>query len=110
MAPERAPVSRPSQRRTKQQRLLRVWVPVLGKTIDIYHQRALGAWTVSFRPYSIRDYDATIFTFVREGNVAGMQQVFKAGEASLYDRNPRGWTLLHVSTTGDRCTWAILTL
>jgi hypothetical protein len=107
---ERAPTSRPPQRRTKQQRLLRVWVPVLGKTVDVYHQRALGAWTVSFRPYSIRDYNATIFRFAREGNIAGMQQVFTAGEASLYDRDSHGWTLLHVSTTGGPCTWAILTL
>jgi hypothetical protein len=45
---------------------------------------------------------APIMQFAEEGDVRGIQELFKKGVASPYDRTSAGWTVLDVSAFNTR--------
>ncbi|KAF9876749.1 hypothetical protein CkaCkLH20_05595 [Colletotrichum karsti] len=61
-------------------------------------QRAVAGWTFALRSYSIRPEDSQIFKVVRDGEVSEMLSLFRSGEASPYDRDSKGASLLHYAT------------
>jgi hypothetical protein len=40
--------------------------------------------------------ESPIFRFAENGDISGMKELFRTKEASPFDRNPYGWTLLDV--------------
>lgn len=57
----------------------------------------LGSWKYGLRPvYAVPD-NSLIFRFCETGNVEAVREMFLSGEASIYDTNSWGWSLLHVS-------------
>ncbi len=81
------------------QRLMLLQSRLLGRALEMFQQQACGAWTYGFRTYRIRDWDAPVFKHVVEDNIAGLQDFFESGQASLLDRDPSGETLLHVGSS-----------
>jgi len=43
-------------------------------------------------------YDAKVFDYCMEGDVAGLQKLFASGQASPFEKDPEGRTPLHVSS------------
>ncbi|KAF7876951.1 uncharacterized protein EAF02_008171 [Botrytis sinoallii] len=60
------------------------------------YQQSISGWDFKLRIYNVVDYDAPIMTLARNGDVAGMQQLFETQQASPYDVNIYGQTILHV--------------
>lgn len=54
--------------------------------------------------YHIRPWDALVFDYTKKGDLPNLQRLFDKGEASPFDRNPFGETLLHVRLSQDATT------
>ncbi|OCT54931.1 hypothetical protein CLCR_02790 [Cladophialophora carrionii] len=78
-------------------RLLLLQSRLLGKAFEFVQQQACGAWTYGFRTYNIRARDEPVFQYVEDSNIAALQNLFHKGQASIFDRSPRGHTLLHIA-------------
>ncbi|TGO57569.1 hypothetical protein BCON_0064g00390 [Botryotinia convoluta] len=63
------------------------------------YQQSTSRWAFTLRTYSIVDYSAPIMELARDGDVAGMQQLFQTRQASPFDVDKHGETLLHVGAT-----------
>ncbi|EXJ79800.1 hypothetical protein A1O3_08085 [Capronia epimyces CBS 606.96] len=79
------------QRRT----LLTFQTLLLGKRIELVQERAGGPSTFIIRQYNIRPYSAPVFKYVKNGNIAALQQLFETKQASIFDRDEDGYTLIH---------------
>lgn len=77
------------------------WLVLLGmkSSFDVMISRSTQGWTnnLSSRTFRAVPHDALIFQFCENGNLEGIKTLLARGDASLMDRCPRGWTLLHVS-------------
>ncbi|TGO54678.1 hypothetical protein BOTNAR_0261g00110 [Botryotinia narcissicola] len=60
------------------------------------YQQSVSGWTFTLRTYNIVEYYAPIMEMARDGDVTGMQQLFQTRQASLFDVDQFGGTLLHV--------------
>ncbi|KAF7924400.1 uncharacterized protein EAE98_007451 [Botrytis deweyae] len=60
------------------------------------YQQSISGWDFKLRIYNVVDYDAPIMELARVGDLAGMQQLFQTRQASPYDVNIYGETILHV--------------
>lgn len=63
---------------------------------ELHSAKATGAWQFYLRSYSTICFPSKILCIARDGCVEDMQKLFDTGLASPYDRNPNGFTLLHV--------------
>lgn len=61
------------------------------------HTKATAGWQYTIQPFNLVSEDSPIFEFCRKGDVAGIQTLLKLGQASVWDRDPRGRTPLWVS-------------
>lgn len=71
-------------------------------------RRSYGGWRqISFRVYNTRMDDAKIFKLAGYGFVEGMVEMFDKGEASPFDCDPGGRSLLYVSAfySADQYQW-----
>ncbi|KAJ5604022.1 hypothetical protein N7537_006978 [Penicillium hordei] len=72
---------------------------------DICARRASNGWTYNLRHWTVRPFDADVFDAASDGDLLAMIPLFNERKASLYDRDPRGWTLLHYAAfEGDLST------
>lgn len=55
-----------------------------------------GQWTYAFTPIYIVPNNSPIFAACEAGDVDEVERLIDAGEATVYDTNDNGWTLLHV--------------
>ncbi|KAL3465555.1 hypothetical protein BJX64DRAFT_252634 [Aspergillus heterothallicus] len=81
-----------------------------GRVWDICAQTASHGWTFTLRQWTVRPADAEIFAVVREDNLPRMVQLFEARQASPYDRDPNGRTLLHCAMyygTGETAQYLV---
>lgn len=78
-------------------RLMRLQSRLLGKGLEFIQQQAYGAWTYGFKIYNIRPRNSSVFRYAEQGNIVTLQQLFTTNQASAYDRDEFGWTLLDVS-------------
>lgn len=78
------------------------WMSPEARSWEFQAQRAIAGWNFSLRSYSVRPQDAHVFNVVVSGDVSTMLSLFKSGQASLYDRDSEGASLLHVSFRGCR--------
>ena len=88
--------------RTK--RLMRLQVRLLGKALELIQQQAYGVCTNGFRTYNLRPFEALAFRHAYSGDIVALRQSFHMGQASAFDRNPHGHTLLHVRTDPKNLT------
>ena len=56
----------------------------------------LTGWKILSKLWITRPYDSDVFTYCRLGLTAQLLGALKEKRASIYDRDPRGWTLAHV--------------
>jgi hypothetical protein len=56
-----------------------------------------GCWQCNLRPVHVVPDDALIFRFCELGNIEAVREMITRGDASIYDTDSRGWSLLHVS-------------
>lgn len=77
-----------------------VWLMRLGmKTgLDVMIYTSSLGWknTLTMKPFRAVPDDSLIFELCSAGNIGGIQTLFSRGDATVWDRNPDGWTLLHV--------------
>lgn len=73
------------------------WLFGVSRAIEIYESGATVGWTFNIQVYNVVRYDSPQFTMAKSGDVVGIQHLFSTGQASLFDRVPRGDTLLDVS-------------
>ncbi|KAF6809872.1 hypothetical protein CMUS01_13596 [Colletotrichum musicola] len=59
-------------------------------------------WQYCFRSYSIRPRGSPIFKAAESGDVALMMKLFKTGQASPFDKNESGHSLLYLAAKGER--------
>ncbi|KAL2857183.1 hypothetical protein BJY01DRAFT_242575 [Aspergillus pseudoustus] len=72
------------------------------KVWDICVQKASHGWMYSLRLWTIRQVPEEVFYPVMNGDVSTMKRLFEERHASPYDRDPAGWTLLHLATHKDK--------
>ncbi|KAL2037036.1 hypothetical protein N7G274_010163 [Stereocaulon virgatum] len=72
---------------------LPLWL--LPKAWDLQVCKSYSGWKITLKPWSTRSYTSEVFRHALEGSKKDLLRVLKSNEASLYDRNPEGWTLLH---------------
>jgi len=58
--------------------------------------KSTTGWQFSLQPFNALPFEAPIFEFCRNGNVAAIQTLLSGGHASLWDRDPLGCTPLWV--------------
>ncbi|KIX08582.1 uncharacterized protein Z518_03238 [Rhinocladiella mackenziei CBS 650.93] len=74
---------------------------LLGKGIDVFRQKAYGGWAYVFRTYNVRKFPKEIYGYIEEGNITALRQLFRSQQASIYDRDTEGWSLLlHAAARG----------
>ncbi|KAK4938591.1 hypothetical protein LTR10_021022 [Elasticomyces elasticus] len=83
----------PSGQRPNVNTDLNLW---LGKRFDVIRERALGVSTFTIRTYNIVPWNSLVFRVVSDGDVAELQALFQKKEATIFDRDEYGNTLLHV--------------
>ncbi len=66
--------------------------------------KSTAGWQYSIQPFRAVPETALIYDFCRDGNLEGVRSLFKRGEASPWDRDPKGQTPLLVRLLNIR--WA----
>ena len=61
------------------------------------HEGLIASRSVSTDHFLLQDWDAPMFDCAEWGNVWALQVLLERGDGSVHDRNPNGWTPLHVS-------------
>lgn len=64
---------------------------------EVEMRRQHTGWQLTYRSYNIQPWDSLIFKVVRKGQLGKMRELFSSREASPFDRDYLGRTLLHVS-------------
>lgn len=72
------------------------WLFGFSRAIEIYECRAHAGWNFNIQVYNVVPYNSPIFGMVRSGDVIGIQDLFRTGQASPFDRDPSGYTVLDV--------------
>ena len=72
------------------------------KAWDLILCNSYSGFNFHSRVYSIVPMDAPIFQCVKKGDLPGMYELFDKGQASPFDRDASGRTLLQVSSTLGR--------
>ena len=63
--------------------------------------RSFSGLTFQFRQFNQVPRESLVFKYAEENNVKGLQELFETGQASPYDKDPRGFTPLHVRFRAD---------
>lgn len=69
---------------------------MLKQVWDIQVQNACDGWKILLRPWNIRPFETPAFYYAARGLLSDLLMEMKHNRASIYDRDPHGWTLLHV--------------
>jgi hypothetical protein len=77
---------------------IRVPVMLVNKVWEFQAMRARQGWDINISTYNIVPDNSLVFLFARSGNIRGLQELFRSGLASPFDRNECGFTVLHVSS------------
>ena len=58
---------------------------------------AIGSILRNIRPYTVQPSSASVFTYIKDGNISELGKAFAGGQASVIDHDEEGWGLLVVS-------------
>jgi hypothetical protein len=72
------------------------WLFGVSHAIEIYESRANAGWAFNIQVYNVVPLESPIFNFAKKGDISGMKELFRTGQASPFDRNLYGRTLLDV--------------
>ena len=72
---------------------------ICARRFELRLMKSQQGWDQSFRSYRMVSYDAKVFDYCMDGDVAGLQKLFASGQASPFETDPDGRTPLHVSCT-----------
>lgn len=77
----------------------RIKLPALfsSRVWDIAHFDAKQGWDLRFRTYNVRPWDSPIFRCCRKGDLEGVKNLVRNGDASLLDICPEGKSLIEMS-------------
>lgn len=75
--------------------LLRLGIRYGLKAMAVNHHKT---WQYSISPVNVRPDDSLIFRFCEMGNTEAVRELFERQQATVYDVNSNGMTLLHVSS------------
>jgi hypothetical protein len=84
------------QNRLKARFLIPGWLFGVSRAIEIYETRANAGWNFHIQMYNVVPYDSPIFKMAEDNCVFDIQQLFSTGQASPFDRDEYGWTVLDV--------------
>lgn len=90
----------PSQARDPLQSEKRIYTmafPKLGRGVDIVRGQRYGEIHASLSTYPVVENWGKVKDLISSGNVVGLQEAFRNGQAHPFLRNNEGSTLLHVS-------------
>ena len=73
------------------------WLFGVSRAIEIYESGATMGWTFNIQVYNVVPHGSPQFEIARYGDLVGIQHLFSTGQASPFDRDPWGYTLLDVS-------------
>ncbi|OTB17387.1 hypothetical protein K445DRAFT_276309 [Daldinia sp. EC12] len=62
---------------------------------ELHSNKAFGAWQWNLKSYRVVPSNSKVIKLTQRGSPMDVQKLFDAGLASPYDRDERGWTLLH---------------
>ncbi|KAH7403241.1 hypothetical protein BKA64DRAFT_641243 [Cadophora sp. MPI-SDFR-AT-0126] len=68
---------------------------VYARRFELRWMKSRQGWDQSFRSCRMVSYDAKIFDFCMDGDIAGLQHLFATGQASPFEIDPDGRTPLH---------------
>ncbi|RDW81872.1 hypothetical protein BP6252_02984 [Coleophoma cylindrospora] len=89
---------------------LRLPIWLWARRYDITLKRSHNGWDQSFRTYRLVPNDALVLKYSKNGNVAGLQDLFKANLASPFEADAFGLTPLHyaaVYAQAETCRFLI---
>jgi len=92
-------------RRTKRQLKLKArfqtpkWLFGISRAIKIYESRANTGWNFNIQVFNVVPRNSPIFRMVENGDVIGIQELFRTGQASPFDQVESGYTVLDVRVT-----------
>ena len=78
------------------------WLFGVSRAIEIYDSQANSGWNFNIQIYNVVPAESPIFEMVRDGDIVGIQHLFSTRQASPFDREENGWTLLDV-----RCRYVL---
>jgi hypothetical protein len=85
------------QRRFRARIRIPSWL-IVGRDFELSGYRAPSGWNFTFRTYNLIPPSAPIWNCVASGDIVGVQRLFKEGNASPFDKNAWGRTLLDVKS------------
>ncbi|KAK8060912.1 hypothetical protein PG996_010842 [Apiospora saccharicola] len=75
------------------------WLAGLASSFTLHMSTYRSGWDVQVRLYSERPESDPVFLMAEDGDVAGLRSLFEQRQASPFDRDEYGRTLLHVEVT-----------
>ena len=90
-----------SKKQDIEERIAEYWTPswIAHRLWRLRTHKSLAGWTLRLQAYNIIPKDSLAFVYVGENNVKGLQELFSRKEASPFDCDPSGTTLLIVRKT-----------
>jgi hypothetical protein len=73
------------------------WLFGVSRAIEIYESGATAGWNFNIQVYNVVPSGSPQFRMAKFGDLVGIQYLFSTGQASPFDRNPIGCTILDVS-------------
>ncbi|KAG7005760.1 hypothetical protein G7Y79_00018g045670 [Physcia stellaris] len=88
------------------------WTPswIAHRLWRLRYLKSLSGWTLCFQTYNIIPEDSLTFVYIDEDNLKGLQELFSRKEASPFDCDPSGRTLLFYAVgrrSVDTCRFLI---
>jgi len=98
---KRRHLDEPGRREEREEIIARYLAPawLINRAWSIQAIHASSGWTFSPRSYTIVPRNSIILQHLRDGNVEGIRELFGRREASPYDCDELGCSLLYVCTT-----------
>jgi len=95
-SPEESSHHSPENDDMKRQFLPAAWIHLPGFSIFKTRMHSVyGQWTYAFTPIYIVPNNSPTFAACEAGDLDEVNRLIDAGEATIYDTNDNGWTLLH---------------
>jgi hypothetical protein len=86
------------------------WLFGVSRAIEIYECRVHAGWNFNIQVYNVVSGSSPIFRMAGSGDVIGIQDLFRTGQASPFDQNPHGFTVLDVRCCHIDQSWKITRL
>lgn len=84
------------QRKARTCVLLTLQSLLIGKRFELLRDQAFGVSNFTLRVYNIRSPTSPVFQHVLDQDITALQQLLQSKQASIFDRDEKGFTLLHV--------------